>query len=258
MRVRLGFAVAAHVEPDVLLIDEVLAVGDASFVTRCITRMAALAKRTAMVFVSHQLSLVARVANRVVVLERGRARYSGTETSAAFDVLYASLQWPEKERRSVGRLELRSSAVHSGETFSRDGVLSIDAGSEISIELEILAEDPLPRCYVSLQLHDLEARGVLECDSRRSELVLEGQQGRVEISLVLPRLPINAGRFTLSMHVVELRPAGLPGELLLVERNFGRIEIRSALRAFAPLQPTGDWKVTASPLHGVPGPAGAR
>lgn len=79
MYVRLGFAVAVAVEPDVLLIDEVLAVGDAEFTRRCLDRLARLRRAgVSMVVVSHDLDLVTDIAERAVYLNRGRLVASGS------------------------------------------------------------------------------------------------------------------------------------------------------------------------------------
>lgn len=85
MTVRLGFAVAAHVEPDVLLIDEVLAVGDAAFQRQCLHRMHEIAEsgRTVL-FVSHNLQLIRALTQRVLWLEQGKVRMVG-DTSAVCD-----------------------------------------------------------------------------------------------------------------------------------------------------------------------------
>ncbi len=73
MEVRLGFSVAAHVDPDILLIDEVLAVGDEAFQRRCLERMYDLrGKGQTLVFVSHQLGRVRNLCTRTILLERGR------------------------------------------------------------------------------------------------------------------------------------------------------------------------------------------
>ena len=70
---RLGFSVAVHLKPDILLIDEVLAVGDQDFQKRCFEKMAEfLAHGTTMVFVSHNLTAVGKICNRVALLEAGR------------------------------------------------------------------------------------------------------------------------------------------------------------------------------------------
>jgi len=78
MSVRLAFAVAAHLEPEILLVDEVLAVGDAEFQRRCLGRMEDLSEsgRT-VVFVSHQMQAVAQLCDRVILLQKGSAVLDG-------------------------------------------------------------------------------------------------------------------------------------------------------------------------------------
>ncbi|HEX8204526.1 MAG TPA: ABC transporter ATP-binding protein [Solirubrobacteraceae bacterium] len=86
MFLRLGFAIAAHMDPDVLLIDEVLAVGDEAFQRRCEERIASQIEAGAtLVLVSHDASLVERTCERVVVLDRGRVLFDGP-TAEGLDV----------------------------------------------------------------------------------------------------------------------------------------------------------------------------
>jgi lipopolysaccharide transport system ATP-binding protein len=81
MYVRLGFAVAAHVEPDVLLVDEVLAVGDAQFRKRCARRLEGLrAEGVTILFVSHNLYLVKSVCERGIFFAVGRFSWMGTSS----------------------------------------------------------------------------------------------------------------------------------------------------------------------------------
>jgi ABC-type polysaccharide/polyol phosphate transport system ATPase subunit len=78
MYVRLGFAIAAHVDADVLLVDEVLAVGDADFQAKCLGRIHELRRQgTTMVFISHDLTTVERVCDRVLLMQRGQVVASG-------------------------------------------------------------------------------------------------------------------------------------------------------------------------------------
>lgn len=78
MHARLGFAVAVHVDADILLVDEVLAVGDLGFQRRCVARLSAIADAGAtIVFVSHDLEAVARLCRRVVWLDDGKVRMDG-------------------------------------------------------------------------------------------------------------------------------------------------------------------------------------
>jgi len=78
MQMRLGFSVAAHVEPDVLLVDEVLAVGDATFQERCLEKIEALRRRgTTILLASHDMGAVERMSDHVVWLEHGRLVMAG-------------------------------------------------------------------------------------------------------------------------------------------------------------------------------------
>jgi len=77
MKVRLGFAVAAQMEPDVLIIDEVLAVGDAGFRAKCFNRISDLSKFCSIIFVSHSMPLVGRVCNKGILLKNGNLKNKG-------------------------------------------------------------------------------------------------------------------------------------------------------------------------------------
>lgn len=93
MYVRLGFAVAAHVEPDVLLVDEVLAVGDAAFRQKCMTRMELLRTNgTTLIFVSHNMYQVRRLCTRAVLMAQGEDIFVGQteETIAVYEELIQS------------------------------------------------------------------------------------------------------------------------------------------------------------------------
>ncbi|MEO6525385.1 MAG: ABC transporter ATP-binding protein [Gemmatimonadaceae bacterium] len=79
MYVRLGFSIASHLDPDILLLDEVLAVGDAAFQEKCLSRIESLRKAgTTIVFISHDLAAVERICDRVILLRRGEVAATGT------------------------------------------------------------------------------------------------------------------------------------------------------------------------------------
>src|SRR6185369_6693561 len=78
MFIRLAFAVAAHLEPEVLIVDEVLAVGDAAFQNKCLGKMQGIAKEgRTVLFVSHNMAAVQHLCNRVIVLESGKISFAG-------------------------------------------------------------------------------------------------------------------------------------------------------------------------------------
>jgi lipopolysaccharide transport system ATP-binding protein len=83
MYLRLAFAVAAHLEPEILIVDEVLAVGDAQFQKKCLGKMGSAAREgRTVLFVSHNMAAVSNLCRRGLVLEQGRVAYAGTQTEA--------------------------------------------------------------------------------------------------------------------------------------------------------------------------------
>ena len=104
MYVRLGFAVAAHLDPDVLLVDEVLSVGDAQFQRKCIDTMAGFGERgRTVVFVSHSLPLVERLCSHCILMEHGRVKMAGPTD----DVIQDYLRTPAQRRIDIGELPRR-------------------------------------------------------------------------------------------------------------------------------------------------------
>jgi lipopolysaccharide transport system ATP-binding protein len=85
MKVRLGFAVAAQMEPDVLLIDEVLAVGDVGFRAKCFSRIGELQNNSSIIFVSHAMNQISRISTTLIHMHRGEIAYQGSEMSKGID-----------------------------------------------------------------------------------------------------------------------------------------------------------------------------
>ncbi len=102
MQMRLAFAVAAHLEPEILLVDEVLAVGDLEFQKKCLGKMEEVSKggRTVL-FVSHQMNQIRRLCGRVMWLDAGRIRMSGPthEVIGAYEAAMASGRWLREQER---------------------------------------------------------------------------------------------------------------------------------------------------------------
>jgi len=85
MYVRLGFAIAAHVNPDILILDEVLAVGDIAFVAKCFKYISSIKNSSAIILVSHEMRNIARICDNVIFLEKGKVKRTG----ASSDVISA-------------------------------------------------------------------------------------------------------------------------------------------------------------------------
>lgn len=123
MHMRLAFAVAAHLEPDILLVDEVLAVGDLEFQKKCLGKMgsAATEGRT-ILFVSHNLAAVSNLCKRGMVLERGVVAYAGTQSEAVAHYLTSCQKEPGSLRERTDRMgsgQMRVVALEVKDTEGR-------------------------------------------------------------------------------------------------------------------------------------------
>ncbi len=134
--VRLGFAVAVHVSPDILLVDEVLAVGDESFQRKCLTKIAEFQERgCTILFVTHSLDLVPRICGRAVVLDHGRVLHDGDPVEAterlrsllgtAADQTGGAVLGADRPRFARVRLFDPTTGVHKGH-FSTGEPLAVD------------------------------------------------------------------------------------------------------------------------------------
>ncbi len=161
MYVRLAFAVAAHLEPEVLIIDEVLAVGDSAFQRKCIGKMESVSRtegRT-ILFVSHDLSVVANLCRRVVYLKDGRVAADGFPQdviplyTAATSVLTGSIDLTTPATTRRGDLRAR---------FTRASLLGADGaiipvaveGEDFMLELTVEVREPLELDTLDFNLVD--------------------------------------------------------------------------------------------------------
>lgn len=149
MFARLGFAVAAHVDPDVLIVDEVLSVGDYVFQQRCMERMATvLHSGTTVIFVSHNLRAVAELCQRALLMEHGQVTATGTSE----EVVRSYLRRAEARRPTD-----HSSTVFVSQVDVRDAEGSrahFRSGDVASVDVEVVARAPYEKLAVIVGVRD--------------------------------------------------------------------------------------------------------
>jgi ABC-2 type transport system ATP-binding protein len=157
MFVRLGFSVSVLAEPDVLLVDEVLAVGDMAFQMKCFERIDALrAAGTTIVIVTHNLNAVRRLCDRTVVIHAGEVRHDGdtVEAISLFHDLLGQLNTVEDDL-VVGRVTTSEAAeIESMELFGPDGLPTrhSTAGETLALEATIRFREVVPDAVLALVL----------------------------------------------------------------------------------------------------------
>jgi len=256
MKVRLGFAVAAYLEPDVLLIDEVLAVGDAAFQQRCLNRIEEFgASGRTILYVSHHLPSVARLSTRTVLLDHGQVLFDGPTLAAIRQYeeqiggYHSRRVWdadnaPGDDCARLLGLELTSGGV------AVSGPVDVRQPVELTLRYEVLRGGLtiLP----SLHLHDFSGTPVLSSIDTHPEW--HGQPratGVYETRAAFPGNFFNEGSFQLAASICTMEPfrchAYLHNALAfsLYDPIFGdssRGQYRGDLKGY--LRPLLDWQTS--------------
>jgi ABC-type polysaccharide/polyol phosphate transport system ATPase subunit len=187
MQMRLGFSVAAHLQPDILLVDEVLAVGDAKFQQRCLDRIrAVLSEGTTLLFVSHDLAAVEASCRNGIWLHNGEIRSIGPIR----DVLAAYRGAVEGDARSRADLLEGLIKVSQVDAVPPDGGLP-KTGGQLDVDLS-LHTDERYRAWIYLGVTEGAATPIFLLNPGR-ETILEPGATRVRCSI--PSLPLPSGRY---------------------------------------------------------------
>lgn len=159
MYVRLAFAVAAHLEPEILIVDEVLAVGDAQFQKKCLGKMQDVAEREGrtILFVTHNMPALYRLCNRAILFARGKLIQQGEVNKVVHDYLQfennkaGEISWLSAlEAPGNDRIRLRAIRILSAKQMTS----TPDISEEITIQVEYWNLVPEGRRTVGIQIHD--------------------------------------------------------------------------------------------------------
>jgi lipopolysaccharide transport system ATP-binding protein len=201
MRVRLGFAVAAQMEPDILLIDEVLAVGDVAFRFKCLNAIGELMNSAAVVFVSHSMPQIYRLCNEVIVMNHGSATYQGSNIADGV-AMYLSL-FKESKRAVSGSGEVSLtglSAESDGRVAGMGETLEIAYGSRLRLSMRLNASRPIEG-RIQFLVWNAEMLPVLDVMSEDlgGYPVEFPETGSIEVTADVPRIDLNGGKYTVSV-----------------------------------------------------------
>jgi lipopolysaccharide transport system ATP-binding protein len=210
--VRLAFAVAAHLEPEILLVDEVLAVGDAEFQKKCLGKMGEVAQggRTVL-FVSHNLGAVRSLCNRGILLENGQAAYFSNIEDCVNEYLGAE---HKNDLPQINLPVLSNSPIHLTfvQVVNKNNIVAkqFSYDEEIRIIFGVKVNSRQSRIYSALHIHDSEQQTLLfsrdfEADIER--LSKNWLPGNYRYSIAIPKCTLIPGIYRLSIHIASSLPA---------------------------------------------------
>jgi ABC-type polysaccharide/polyol phosphate transport system ATPase subunit len=266
MYMRLGFAVAIHVDPDVLLIDEVLAVGDEAFTRKCLDKIAEFHRRgKTILFVTHTLGLVEKMCDDALWLRHGKAVRRG-DPKRIVDAYLTYVAGGEDERLAAG--QARALAASSGEDGAATpeappegdyragrwgnraveirGLRFLDArgrprhvfvpGETVSVVLEVVAREPVEDFVFGIGLFSAEGTSVYGTNTEIEGFVPRRLLGSAEVRLVLEGLSLVEGTYLLD--VAAHRRDGTPYDY---HRGLHSLRVKSRVKDVGLYRPAHRW-----------------
>ena len=203
MIVRLGFAIAAHFDLEIMIVDEVLAVGDIAFQTKCVEKMRqAREKGTTILFVSHNMELVSKLCSRAVLLEHGKLTAAGA-TQDIIQKYYEKSDYLEINRETsldtfnhIGTGEARFTRLKMESTTGQDAIYPL---KPISFDITVEADEPLEMDRFALYLSTLSDLKLVNCEISTMEQTLSLKKGTNVVRVTIDQLFLNPGEYAIGL-----------------------------------------------------------
>jgi lipopolysaccharide transport system ATP-binding protein len=206
MYVRLGFAVAAHLEPDILIVDEVLSVGDAAFQKKCLGKMGDVAKEgRTVLLVSHNMAAIQGFCSKCYLLRSGHLAAEGSPRSVVEQYLsdvssgIPTLLAERKDRQGTGEIRLLEVSILDAKGRSIDAALT---GQDIDIALSYRSQRdrPISRLDVHVSFYTTLGQFMFTCSSEGSGHPFENLAPSGQVVCHIPELPLAPGRYVFNLY----------------------------------------------------------
>ncbi len=214
MTVRLAFAVAAHLEPEILIVDEVLAVGDAEFQKKCLGKMQDVAQggRTVL-FVSHNMAAVRSLTKSCIYLEKGRLRHQGQSPNVLDFYASRSLEYINNDDFSLDffrreRLKEESAVQIQAITLlcgwrQSSSLPEISSGSPLTIEIKVQSRVIIGGVRMTLTLKRNQDERVITASSADQRMTFTLNPGINRIHCQVDDLPLSPGRYSVDVGISQ-------------------------------------------------------
>jgi lipopolysaccharide transport system ATP-binding protein len=200
MYVRLAFAVAAHLEPEILIVDEVLAVGDAEFQKKCLGKMKDVAGHgRTILFVSHNMAAMRNLCDRVVYMHNGAIVADGKTDPVVEKYLESTLVTEAKASSMTCKIKDQDFQLLTARLIDENGKEKdvFECDETVGLEMRVLVRKPIPALYGYLAIMNPEGIIVLEGDSvDAGQNILDGlREGEHTLRLSIPKRSLGPGGY---------------------------------------------------------------
>lgn len=204
MRARLGFAIAIHADADIIIIDEGLAVGDMGFRAKAFKTLRELKERAAILIVSHSISQISQMANRIMVLEKGEKIFETTQVQKGIDYYINNCIHSSSNAGSASANSgLVFSTLFSGnqKTSEANESLQLDYGDELGLEFTFRTPAATDKLVMQLELVNSKLETVAVVHSETAKFRVSRLSNSYHIKVVIPQLPLRADKYKMNITV---------------------------------------------------------
>jgi lipopolysaccharide transport system ATP-binding protein len=198
MKVRLGFAIAAQMEPDVLIIDEVLAVGDVSFRAKCYERISELMHSCCVILVTHSMSQVSKICTRSILMHRGQVEAQGNN-GEVIEAYYDD-----------NHIEDKPTLVHSDKCFLESFNINENVFKgeikNLEIDISVISEIAIDEIDIGIFLMSRELIPICQVNSKMFNKKISLQTGCNRIKFTIDELHLNTGTYKFALTIESLNP----------------------------------------------------
>jgi lipopolysaccharide transport system ATP-binding protein len=209
MYVRLAFAVAAHLEPEILIVDEVLAVGDAQFQKKCLGKMEDVSAKEGrtVLFVSHNMSMINLLCTTAININAGEIRSSGLPATVISEYLKKTiildnrmLLCDRKDRTGSGHAIFTDFKILN-DRGEIESILSSGKDYSIQISFGLRSEEPIYNAFISIDIYDENGNRVLLFRNNFYNFVINILHRTGSVQCKIPRLPLAKGKYSVSLYM---------------------------------------------------------
>lgn len=208
MRVRLGFSIAIATEPDILLLDEILAVGDRTFKAKSYKKIEQLSAKTASILISHNMQMVSRICSKIIVMESGRFIFESPDVAEGIEYYQQLKQVSEEGESGEGIIDLLSFHFWNKNNGQSGSWVQLRAADPMQINFSARINEPGKKIGSRFLIYDSDFNVVGETFS--DMVIYPRQMGKdgdsqeeMNISVEFPRIYLRSGVYTLTLEFFD-------------------------------------------------------
>lgn len=251
MRVRLGFAVASQMEPDILLIDEVLAVGDVAFRFKCINAIGELMKSAAVIFVTHTMPQVFRICSEAIVMDHGNVTCHSKNVADAVAVYLSLFKGGGVNVAGSGEVKVTSVRLEGPHgNAGMEGTLDLSHGDSLRLQACLEGASEISEARLQFLLWNSEMLPAMDImtDGLTGYLFPIPSSGSLELTAFIPRVELGTGKYSLSVIAVSADKS----RVFCRHDNAAYVQVAAATASGAQVLAIAEWDMKTQPSTTFP------